>query len=188
MGGGLAAALTTLGVLLCLLVIAGRLLYSHGYYRLHPWVHHPLVFAVLAMAAFAGACALGITRPMPRWLGTIGFALAGLCLVGLGWFVSVFDDDLTEVSRRPSPDGRMELTVREGHNWIDPFYRLGVRTMSGILSREYDLGCVNGDFLSLNDFGWAGPQTVRVQLSNGQTTVINLAGGGRPDRTVDGGC
>lgn len=66
-------------------------------------------------------------------------------------------------------------------------WELRLRTRDGLLSREYDLGCVNADVLGLNGIGWTGPRTIRAVLSTG---VVDIAvdDAGRPTHTVDGGC
>lgn len=182
-----AAALTLVGALLCAAAIGGFVAYR--FYLLRPYLFHPLLFGVAGGLALALACGLGLRRPVARWLG-VAVCTAGAAAIGfLGWFASAFAPDLTTESRLESADGSLELVVYGGSASVapDPLWELRLHTRDGLLSREYDLGCVNADVLSLNGIDWIGPRTLRVTLSSG---VVDIAvdGAGRPDRTVDGGC
>lgn len=173
------------GALLLLLAVGGRLL--SGHYRLRPWLDHPVAFGIAGSALLAVAALIGIRRPAIRWAVIALFTLAGVLVAALAWFLAPFNRDLIELSRYPAPDGSAELVVLEGYNWIDPFWELRLRTNGGLLSREHGIGCVNGDFTGLEKVQWTGPQTLRVESSDGRVTEIQVTDG-RPDRLVDGGC
>lgn len=181
------AVLTIAGALLCAAAVGGFVLYR--FYLLRPWLFHPLPFAAVGGAALALACVLGLRKPLIRWGGAAVCVLGAAAVAFAGWLATAFQSDLTVESRQPSPGASLELVVLSGSATFapDPVWELRVRTHQGLLSREYDLGCVNADVLALNSIDWIGPRTVRVTLSGG---VVDIAvdGDGRPDRTVDGGC
>lgn len=182
-----ALILTIVGALLCAAAVGGFVLYR--FYVLRPWLFHPLAFAAVGGIALALACVLGLRKPLIRWGGAAVCVLGAAALGFAGWFATAFQPDLTVQSRQESPGGGMELVVLSGSATFapDPIWELRVRTDRGLLSQEYDLGCVNADVLSLNGIGWNGPGAIRVALSNG---IVDIAvdDAGRPDRTVDGGC
>lgn len=185
--GTAAALLTLVGALLCAAAVGGIVLYR--FYLLRPYLFHPLSFGVTGGLALALACGLGLRRPIVRWLGVAVCVLGAAAIGFTGWLASVFQTDLATESRLKSADGALELVVYSGSAVVapDPVWELRVHTRDGLLSREYDLGCVNGDVLSLNGIQWTGLRTLRVMLSSG---VVDIAvdDAGRPDRTVDGGC
>jgi hypothetical protein len=182
-----AAILTLVGALLCAAAVAGIVLYR--FYLLRPYLFHPLLLGVTGGLALAVACGLGLRRPLVKWLG-VAVCVSGAAAIGfIGWFASAFQSELTAESRHASPDGSLELVVYSGSAFAapDPVWELRLHTAQGLLSQEYDLGCVNADVLSLNGIGWAGPRTVRAVLSSGSVD-ITVDDAGRPDRTVGGGC
>jgi hypothetical protein len=182
-----ALVLTIVGALLCALAIGGIVAYR--FYLLRPWLFHPLLFAAIGGAALGLACVLGLRRPLIRWGGAAVCVLGAALVAFAGWLATAFQSDLSVESQQSSPGTSLELVVLSGSATFapDPVWELRVRTHQGLLSQEYDLGCVNADVLSLNGIGWTGPRTLRVALSSG---VVDIAvdGDGRPDRTVDGGC
>ena len=58
-----------LGVVLCALALAGRLL--HSYYVLRPWLDHPVIFGVTGCLALAAAWALGIGHAVLKPVGMV---------------------------------------------------------------------------------------------------------------------
>ncbi len=182
-----ALILTIVGALLCAAAVGGFVFYR--FYRLRPYLYHPLAFGAVGGVALAAACVLGLRAPVLRWGGAVLCALGAGAVAFAGWFATTFQSDLTVQSRQDSPAGGLELVVLAGSATFapDPIWELRVRTDAGLLSREYDLGCVNADVVALNGIGWAGPRTIRAVLSNG---IVDIAvdEAGRPDRTVDAGC
>lgn len=182
-----ALVLTTIGALLCAAAVGGIVLYS--FYVLRPWLFHPVWFAAIGGVALALACILGLRKPVARWIGALLCLLCAGIVAFTGWFATVFQSELTLDSRHASPGGGMEIVVLRGSAAFapDPVWELRIRTDAGLLSREYDLGCVNLDAAVLNAIGWTGPRSIRAVLSNG---VVDIAvdDAGRPDRTVDAGC
>ncbi|WP_139334894.1 hypothetical protein [Mycobacterium sp. GA-1841] len=179
--GGVAAAF---GVGLWLLVLAGFLL--SDYYRLRPFLHHPVIFGVVGSMALAVALGLVIRNQVLKWLAVVLVVLAGLGWGGIVLFaLLVAGGHESEVERLPSPNGDMELAVFVGGGFtIDPIATVRVYTNNGLLSRENYLGCFNGDRDGLKEVEWTGPRTVRVELSRGGTTTIALDDRGRPDQTI----
>lgn len=181
------ATLTLVGALLCAAAVGGFVAYR--FHLLRPYLFHPLLFGIAGGLALALACVLGIRKPLPRWLGAAGCVLAAGAVAFAGWFATAFQSELTEQSRQQSADGALELVVYTGTAFVapDPVWELRVLSGDGVLSQEFDLGCVNADSQSLNAIGWSGPRTIRAVLSGG-VIDITVDGDGRPDRTVDGGC
>ncbi|MEH3131279.1 MAG: hypothetical protein PGN27_15115 [Mycolicibacterium neoaurum] len=182
-----ALILTIVGALLCAAAVGGFVFYR--FYLLRPYLFHPLAFAAAGGLALAVACVLGLRRPAVRWGGALLCVLGAGVVAFAGWFATALQSDLTVDSRQAAPTGAMELIVLRGSAVMapDPVWELRVRTEAGLFSREYDLGCVNADMVSLNGIGWAGPGVIRAVLSDG---IIDIAvdGAGRPNRTVDAGC
>src|SRR5262245_46655585 len=127
----MAVVLGVLGVLLCALMMAGKLLYS--YYVLRPVLHHPLMFGVAGCVALAAAWGLGVRHLVIKWVGVVLIVLAAAGLVGLAWVATIFRSNLTELERFAAPGGNMELVVYEGQNMIDPTWELRVHTRNGLL-------------------------------------------------------
>lgn len=179
--GGVAAAI---GVCLWLLVAAGFLL--SDYYRLRPFLFHPVIFGVAGSMALAVAFALVIRHQVLKWAAVVLVVLAGLGWGGIILFAFlVAGGHEREVQRLPSPKGGMELVVFRGGGFtIDPITTVRVYTDKGLLSRENYLGCVNGDRDGLKEVEWTGPRTVRVELLRGGTTTVTVDDGGRPDQTI----
>ncbi|MGA5543660.1 hypothetical protein ACPCIR_17555 [Mycobacterium sp. NPDC051198] len=180
-GAGLSAIV---GVFFCGLVASGFLLID--YYRLRPFLLHPVIFGVAGCAALAIAWGLGIRQPVLKWLGVVLIVVIGVVWGGMAWFAMLLaGGHEREVKRVPSPDDSMELAVFSGGGFtIDPITSLRVYTNNGLLSRENYLGCVNGDRDGLKEVEWTGPRTVRVELLRGGPTTITLDDRGRPDQTI----
>lgn len=172
------------GVFLWGLVISGFLL--SDYYRLRPFLFHPVIFGVVGSMALAVALGLVIRNQVLKWFAVVLVVLAGLGWGGLVLFaLMVAGGPESEVNRLASPDGDMELVVFTGGGFtIDPITSLRVFTHNGLLSRKSYLGCINGDRDGLKNVEWAGPRAVRVELLRGETTTITLDDRGRPDQTM----
>lgn len=183
----IALILTIVGALLSAAAVGGFVFYR--FHLLRPWLFHPVAFAVAGGLLLAVACVLGLRKRAARWIGAVLCVAAAAIVAFTGWFVTALQPDLTVDSRQDSPGGDLELVVYSGSATFapDPVWELRLHTRAGLLSREYDLGCVNADTVALTRIGWSGPRTVRVALSNG-IVDITVDDAGRPDRTVDGGC
>ncbi|WP_454791954.1 hypothetical protein [Mycolicibacterium lutetiense] len=179
-----AGLLAILGVLLWGLVVTGFLL--SDYYRLRPFLFHPVIFGVLGSMALAVAFALLIRHQVLKWSAVVLVVLAGLAWGGIVLFALLVAGGYeSEVKRLPSPDGGMELVVFRGGGFtIDPITSVRVYTNNGLLSRQNYLGCFNGKRDGLEEVEWTGPRTVRIELSRGGTITIVLDDGGRPDQTT----
>lgn len=173
------------GLFLWGLVASGFLLFD--YYRLRPFLLHPVIFGVGGCVALAVAWGLGIRQPVIKWLGVVLIVVVAVVWGGMAWFAMLLASGAQgkESQRLPSPDGDMELVVFTGGGiTIDPITSVDVYTNNGLLSRENNLGCVNGDRDGLKSVEWTGPRTVRFELLRGGSTTITLDDGGRPDQTV----
>lgn len=179
--GGVAAAI---GVCLWLLVGAGFVLTD--YYRLRPFLFHPVIFGVAGSMALAMAIGLLIRHQVVKWSAVVLVVLAGLGWGGIVLFALLLaGGPESEVKRLASPDGGMELVVFSGGGFtIDPITSVRVYTNNGLLSRQNYLGCFNGERDGLKEVEWMGPRTVRIELSRGGTTTVVLDDGGRPDQTT----
>ncbi|AIY45252.2 hypothetical protein [Mycolicibacterium fortuitum] len=173
------------GVFFCGLVASGFLLLD--YYRLRPFLLHPVIFGVAGCVALALAWGLGIRQPVVKWLGVVLIVVVGVVWGGMAWFAMALAGGGRghESQRLPSPNGDMEMVVFSGGGiTIDPITSVQVYTDRGLLSRENYLGCVNGEHDGLKAVEWTGPRTVRVELLRGGTTTITLDDRGRPDQTI----
>jgi hypothetical protein len=63
----------------------------------------------------------------------------------------------------PGPAG-YEAVVYESHNAIDPIWSVTVRQSDGFWSKEWDVGCINGDdpAADLKSLSWRGPARLVV--------------------------
>lgn len=179
-----AGLLAVCGVFLWGLVLSGFLL--SDYYRLRPFLFHPVIFGVVGSMALAAALGLVIRNQVLKWSAVVLVVLAGLGWGGIVVFASlVAGGHESEERRLPSPDGSMELVVFTGGGFtIDPIATVRVYTNNGLLSRESYLGCFNGKRDGLKEVEWTGPRTVRIGRWSGGTTTITLDDGGRPDQTT----
>lgn len=180
-----AGLLAVCGVLFWGLVASGFLLFD--YYRLRPFLLHPVIFGVAGCVVLAIAWGLGIRQPVLKWLGVVLIVVIGVVWGGMAWFAMLLAGGARgkESQRLPSPNGDMELVVFSGGGiTIDPITSVRVYTNKGLLSRENSLGCVNGDRDGLKEVEWTGPRTVRLELLRGGTTTITLDDRGRPDQTI----
>ncbi|MFV8049462.1 hypothetical protein [Mycobacterium sp. 48b] len=180
-----AGSAAIVGIFFCGLVASGFLLFD--YYRLRPFLLHPVIFGVAGCVALAIAWGLGIRQPAVKWLGVVLIVVVGVVWGGIAWFAMLLGSGVRghESQRLPSPNGDMEMVVFSGGGiTIDPITSVHVYTNNGLLSRENSLGCVNGDRDGLKSVEWTAPRTVRVELLRGGTTTITLDDGGRPDQTI----
>jgi hypothetical protein len=153
------------------------------------WLDWPVLFGTVALVLLALACWLAVRDRVLRLV----FASV-LVVLALGWaafsawLASWTNDDLGRVSRYWSPDGGKVLMVFQGTHIAapDPTYELRLRSGGG---REWDLGCVNTEFDSLDEVEWLGPDRLRVHLSiHGPVDIVLYRSTGRPSQIVSEGC
>jgi hypothetical protein len=125
-------------------------------------------------------------RPV-RWVPTALAVVAGTVLAGglvLAWVHPSERVDAVE-----SPDARLTAVVTEGAAMIDPVWHLTVRQNRGLLSRQWDIGCLNGDdpANAYESLTWTSPTTIEVRTGGGERLPVDLADDGRPlDRVAVG--
>lgn len=153
------------------------------------WLSRPFLFGTAALGLLAPAAWLAVRHRVWRPVPVAGLVLLAVGWAGLGVLAKALRDDLSELSRHPSPDGDKELVLYRGANLIDPTWELRLRSGAGLTTREWDLGCVNSDQETLTDVTWTGPTVLRLHLTRrGRVDIAVDAATGRPDSHVSVGC
>jgi hypothetical protein len=151
------------------------------------WMDWPVLFGTVALVLLALAC----------WLAVRDFVLrlvfaSFLIMLALGWtalsaWLATWSNDDGKVSRYWSPDGGKVLLVYPETHLAAPNPITELRLRSG--PREWDLGCVNNEFDSVDEVEWLGPGRLRVHLSiHGPVDIVLYRSTGRPSNTVSEGC
>lgn len=93
-----------------------------------------------------------------------------------------------EVGRVPAPPGTdYEAVLVEGADWIDTVWYVSIRQTRGLLSREWELGCITDDdpahaFKSLT---WDGRRTLVVTTQSESARITVNPRTGHPTSTAD---
>jgi hypothetical protein len=94
--------------------------------------------------------------------------LAFVALVAL-LVTHVFSQELRIQQQIAAPDGHpYRLVIAEGHDVIDPVWTLSIHSGSGLRTREWRFGCLNGDayVYDLHSAVWDGPGQVVVTIGD----------------------
>ncbi|WP_189236388.1 hypothetical protein [Planomonospora parontospora] len=153
-------------------------------------LNHPFALGVLACLLMAWA-AVGLRR---MWLRIVIVVLAGLgasvALFG-GWVALTF----ASTQEAGFIDGPAPYRIRLQKSLAglgpDTVMWLSVRRDSGLLSREWDLGCFNDDVPddAFDSVKWTGPSSVEIRVSDGRTFPVTLdPASGRPQTTATLNC
>lgn len=153
------------------------------------WLDRPFVFGVLAFLLSALAFWLALRDRVARVVLAVVLVVCAGIWGAFGSLATALGDDLKELSRHRSPGGSHELVLYRGYNVIDPTWELRLRSGSGLTTREWDLGCVNGDAENLTAIEWTGPDELRVNLAiRGEMDIALEPATGRPRTTLSVGC
>lgn len=109
-----------------------------------PWLRRPRRTRRVVAAAFVLATTL---------------AVAAYSLFVVWLFAGWVDGEVVE--RTTSADGRYELRLVEGHEFIDPFWEVRLRERRGLLTREEVVWYSSG-FPGVASFRFTGPRSVEV--------------------------
>jgi hypothetical protein len=147
----------------------------------------PVLLGTVAIALLALACWLALRDFVVRLFFTSVLIVLALCWAVLSaWLASWFNDD-GKVARYWSPDGDKVLLVYPETHLAAPNPIFELRLRSG--PKEWDLGCVNNEFDSVDEVEWLGPGRLRVHLSiHGPVDIVLYRTSGRPSNTVSEGC
>jgi hypothetical protein len=147
----------------------------------------PVLLGTVALGLLAVACWLAVRDFVVRLFFASVLVVLALCWAVLSaWLASWFNDD-GKVSRYWSPDGGKVLLVYPETHLAAPNPITELRLRSG--PREWDLGCVNNEFDSVDEVEWLGPGRLRVHLSiHGPVDIVLYRSTGRPSNTVSEGC
>lgn len=134
---------------------------------------------VLTMWTVAGARLL-----KRRWLrlltATVG-AVAVLAVSAIG-LLHFWLEPVRGAAKVAAPSERYSVVVEEGAWGIDTVWRVSVRQSRGLLSREWDVGCLNGDYPphSFRAARWQYDETV-VLITAGRRALVRVdTESGRP--------
>jgi hypothetical protein len=106
----------------------------------------------------------------------------------VGFFVSSFaSSELAIVSAPPGLVRGVEAVERDGADVIDPTWRVSIRQNSGLLARDWKVGCFSGDTGQYNfdHVERDGRSTLVVTILRGSTTVVVNPATGRPRPVTD---
>lgn len=145
----------------------------------------PIVVRWYLLALCAGLSGLLMALLARRtWVQVLGalamvpvlgiLALGGLTLLGSGAIPSL------PVQRLDAPEARpYSVVVRESRDWIDPMYDLTVEG-TGPIAQSWYVGCINGDFESLQDLRWRSAEEFVVVVGSGDDSTTHVV---RVDRS-----
>ncbi|MFJ9947282.1 hypothetical protein [Kitasatospora sp. NPDC091207] len=151
-----------------------------GLVVLQEWFDEPLLLGTSILVLLFVAL---VFVPWRIWirsvLGTVVLTL-GLGTVPLWIFA---DDPVT--TRTEAAPGRTDrrLVVKEGAALIDPLWWVYVDEGAGLGTRRWPVAFVNGDWNSLREISWAGPDQLRL-VTDHESHLIRVRADGRPERTV----
>ncbi|MGN9837374.1 hypothetical protein ACTMTI_04530 [Nonomuraea sp. H19] len=153
-------------------------------------LNHPFALGVLACALMALA-ARGLRW---RWLRAAIFILAGLG-GSAALFVGLVATGLTATKEFGFVDGPAPYRIRLQQSTAglgpDTLMWLSVRRDDGLHSREWYLGCFNGDDPddAFDSVKWTGPSSVEIRVVDGRTFPVALdPTSGRPQTTASLNC
>ncbi|MEV5497511.1 hypothetical protein AB0M50_19145 [Nonomuraea fuscirosea] len=153
-------------------------------------LNHPFAFGALACLLMACA-ALGLRW---RWLRVLIAVLAGLGASG-ALFVALVALSFTATEEAGYVDGPAPYRIRLQQSSTgfgpDSVMRLSLRRDDGLLSKEWDLGCINDDDPddAFDSVKWTGPSSVEIRVTDGRTFPIALdPASGRPQSTTALNC
>ncbi|GAA3073843.1 hypothetical protein [Streptosporangium carneum] len=182
-----ARSLVLLAASLCAGGLAA-LVYFRGFdlVLLREHLNHPFALGALACLLMALA-AFGL-----RW---IWLRVVIVVLAGLGASAALFGGGLalafTSVEEVGFVDGPAPYRIRLQRSLAglgpDTVMWLSVRRDGGLLSREWDLGCFNGDIPddAFDSVKWTGPSSVEIRVTDGRTFPVALdPASGRPRTTA----
>ncbi len=153
-------------------------------------LNHPFALGLLACVLMALAAG-GLSS---RWLRATVITLSVLGAVGallLGLLASMFGGrEEAGFVDGPGPYGiRLQRSMAglgpDGLTWLK------VHRDAGLLSREWDLGCVNDDDPSdtFDSVKWTGPSSVEIRVADGRAFPVALdPASGRPRTTISINC
>lgn len=93
------------------------------------------------------------------------------------WFVVFGDDGFELAERRPAPGGGgLEVRMEEGLAAVDPLWRFSVRRSSGTSTRDWPVGCMNGDDPNDGYAGmkWTDADTFVVEANDGRAFTVDV--------------
>jgi hypothetical protein len=182
----LVVCLAALGACLVALSLTG-LFVQTGFWAIDTAFGKPVLVCALGFGAWVVASVVAPRRgPLGPVMGILGVAglAATMLLALLAWASS---SGFTTVSAVPSPSGNAEALVREGIGIVDPVAEVRIRWSSGLLQREWFLGCWNTEGYSVEavEVRWVTDTRVRVRFDGDLDLVADLDPlSGRPDRTT----
>ncbi len=168
-----ALILIAISVLLVLLGIVG-VFYDGSYFWVDRLFQHPFLFGCVA----AYLCGVGLVQLLnKRWLKIL-VGLVSLTVVGAWLFVGIFWVAMVgthTVETEDAPGDDYEAVVTKGADWIDTVWYVSIRQNNGLLSREWQVGCLSDD-LGADTFkglAWDGPNRLLV-TTLGQTITVPI--------------
>ncbi|MFI8182870.1 hypothetical protein OG539_37295 [Actinacidiphila glaucinigra] len=151
---------------------------------------HPMVFAVAVGATLTAALLLAVRGAILRSLILVAGVFGTLVVTpAAGLFGFPGGRETMRAGAPDRPD--RHLVVEEGGAMIDPLWWVYVDDGSGLTTRRWHVGFVNGDYYALRAAEWDGPDRVRLTVDTGERDEVHVVGlspsDGRPHRMVDRG-
>ncbi len=157
--------------------------YAGPFFHVRTAFDHPFVFGCAAALMMAGAVSFLVPW---RWVaGSTAVLCVGVAAVwGLaGWyFVGSLPPEHTTLAAAPDESGYEVIKTRGSDGWFDSAWYLSIRQTRGLLSREFELGCLSNDDPStaLKSVTWAGSGTLVVSTPSRAVRVRVDSDTGRP--------
>jgi hypothetical protein len=86
------------------------------------------------------------------------------------------------VAEEESPNGRYAVVVEEQDGPLETYWHVSIRQTSGVLAREWNLGCLDGDnpAVSFRRAKWASSGRLRLKLLEHEVEVPVETNTGEP--------
>jgi hypothetical protein len=149
-----------------------------GYVWVERLLHHSFLFGVAVLTLLSAAIG---SRFRPSFRRTAVLLVVVVPLVAhLGWplvFLQLQSLGLKELRQIPAPgDAPYTAVVSEGTAVIDPVWVVSIRQSRGILSREWQVGCLDGDAPQDGYKGmiWLSPTELSIRTEDGRQLSVQV--------------
>ena len=154
-----------LSVLLVAVTVLGEVTRFGDYVWLQRLLMNPVLFLVAA-----GAC-VGLALAYGRRVGRVERVALALIFGVIAWCVSLVLGWFTSVEVERVKGDEFTAVVDRGVDLIDTYHQVYVEPRNpGLLDRSHYVGCVNGDWVVLQDVTWQGNKVV-LGTDAGEVTV-----------------
>jgi hypothetical protein len=162
-----------------------------GFVWVERLLHHPVVFGLTGSVLLIKA-STGRTPGLVRSLVVAAAVLVSVAAVGLLVVLDMMGPMRGAGGAQvPAPAGApYRALIREGSLMVDPVWVIWIRQDRGLLSREWRVGCLNGDDPadSYEGLTWVSASELRVRIGDGRQLPLRVVpSSGQPSGHIDTG-